>query len=109
MTQPIANLIEEIGDRMEEIVRGLDLVNADKVGLDRRAGFVLVSREGIVVPERHVRTLEYYGGFEYVDRDYVQKLGDYTFYSRDDDRVKEAIEYYMDGGEKEEEEEEEEE
>ena len=96
MSSPIANLIEEIGNRMEEIVSGLDLVNADKIGLDRRAGFVLVSREGIVVPERHVRTLEYYGGFEYVDRDCVYKLGSYTFYSRDDERVYEAVETYMD-------------
>ena len=104
MTGPIANLIEEIGDRMEEIIGGLDLVNADKIGLDRRAGFVLVSREGIVVPERHVRTLEYYGGFEYVDRDCVHKLGNYTFYSRDDERVHEAIETYMDRVEEEEEE-----
>jgi hypothetical protein len=98
MNFPIAELIEETEDRMSEIVGTLERVPTDKIGLDRRAGFVWVSREGIVVDSNMLSTLEYYGGFEYVHRDYVHKLGGFTFYSRDDERVDEAVNYYMNGG-----------
>ena len=96
MAHPITDLLEEIGDRIDEIAENIDWANADEIGLDIRAGRVKVSPEGILVPEPRVRTLEYYGGFEYVDRNNVYKLGKYTFYSRGDQRVAEAIEYYMD-------------
>jgi hypothetical protein len=97
MNFPIADLIEEIEDRMTEIVGNLTCVSADKIGLDYRAGRVYVSHEGIIVDGGSRRTLEYYGGFEYVDRDYVKEIGGFTFYSRDDDRVEDAVSYYMHG------------
>ena len=95
MSYPIADLIAEMSDRMEEIVDTLKLVSADDVGLDRRAGMLLVGPEGIVVHERYRKSLDYYGGFEYVDAEYVRTIGDYTFYSREHDRVDEAVLHYM--------------
>lgn len=72
---------------------GAERVSADKVGLDYRAGSVYVLCNGIV-REGATNSLEYYGGFEYVDREYVIELGNWTFYSDDDERVRECIAHY---------------
>jgi hypothetical protein len=39
--------------------------------------------------------LDYYGGFEYIDSDYVKTYGEYVFYSADADRVQEVLENLM--------------
>lgn len=98
MSESILNVIEEALDRIEEILTYQDVVTADKIGLDIRAGRVYVTPQGIIVREGSRRSLEYYGGFEYVDRSFVITLGDITIYTRDDDRVDEAIRYYMSEG-----------
>lgn len=95
MSSPIFDLVEEMSDRMSEIVGTMELVSTKEIGLDPRAGRVYVSREGIVVRNGNRSTLDYYGGFEYVDKEFVCTIGDYTFYSREDDRVYDAIDYYM--------------
>ena len=71
-------------------------VSAEAVGLDRRAGYVFVSTEEgwIAAVAGNVRSLEYYGGFEYVDDKLT--IGEMTFYSSDSSRVADAIEYYND-------------
>ena len=71
-------------------------VSAEAVGLDHRAGYVFVSTdEGwIAAVAGNVRSLEYYGGFEYVDD--KLSIGEITFYSSDSSRVADAIEYYND-------------
>ena len=71
-------------------------VSAEAVGLDSRAGYVFVSTaEGwIAAVAGNVRSLEYYGGFEYVDD--KLSVGEMTFYSSDSSRVADAIEYYND-------------
>jgi len=71
-------------------------VSAEAVGLDSRAGYVFVSiEEGwIAAVAGNVRSLEYYGGFEYVDD--KLSVGEMTFYSSDSSRVADAIEYYND-------------
>lgn len=94
MSESILNVIEEAQDRIEEILTYQDVVTADKIGLDIRAGRVYVTPDGIIVREGNRRTLEYYGGFEYVDRGCVITLGDLTIYTRGDDRVEEAIDFY---------------
>jgi hypothetical protein len=94
--QSITDYIEEVNDTAERIVQGMDRVSADAVGLDVRAGRVWVSRECIVVSKAGDRSLQYYGGFEYVDRDYRTELGDYVVYLADDDRVNRHIEDWLD-------------
>ena len=71
-------------------------VSAEAVGLDSRAGYVFVSTEEgwIAAVAGNVRSLEYYGGFEYVDD--KLSIGEMTFYSSDSSRVADAIEYYND-------------
>jgi hypothetical protein len=37
------------------------------------------------------RSLRYYGGFEYVDDEYIRTYGDYVIYSAETERVQDVI------------------
>ena len=71
-------------------------VSAEDVGLDSRAGYLFVSTEEGWIASRNTRSLEYYGGFEYIDIEYRTTVGEITFYSEDHSRVADAIEHYND-------------
>ena len=71
-------------------------VSAEAVGLDARAGYLFISTEEGWIASRNTRSLEYYGGFEYIGTDYKVIVGEITFYSEDHSRVADAIEYYND-------------
>jgi hypothetical protein len=62
---------------------------AEKLGLDKRCGEVVVGEDWIATCDP--RRLDYYGGFEYIGREYRLTLGDTVFYSIEDDRVLEAM------------------
>lgn len=94
--QNINDLKEEIESRVEEIIDFYTEVQPEELGLDRRSAYRLyVNEDYIAVQNNERRTLDYYGGFEYVDSESVFTLGNYTFYSRDDDRVNEHLETYF--------------
>ena len=78
-------------------------ISAEEIGLDRRAGTVFVSTEEgwIAAVGGNIRSLEYYGGFEYVSDEDKLSVGDTTFYSNDSNRVSDAIECYNDNQERE--------
>tara|TARA_R110002153_G_scaffold36023_6_gene106832 strand:+ start:1526 stop:1840 length:315 start_codon:yes stop_codon:yes gene_type:complete len=91
----------ELNDKIEEMViecleeHNVEEVNASKVGLDRRAGTVFVCSEFIACQSS--RSLDYYGGFEYVDEEDTIEVGSYKFYAnQNDNRVTSAIEYWED-------------
>ena len=91
-------LQDQIDNLIDQYLEDSDAVrvSAEAVGLDRRAGYVFVSTEEgwIAAVAGNVRSLEYYGGFEYVDD--KLSIGEMTFYSSDSSRVADAIEYYND-------------
>ena len=91
LQEQIRNLVDEYFEDS-----GAVRVSAEAVGLDHRAGYVFVSTEEgwIAAVAGNVRSLEYYGGFEYVDD--KLSIGEITFYSNDSSRVADAIEYYND-------------
>lgn len=74
----------------------------EELGLDRRAGYRLYvdhERTCIAVPKSADPALQYYGGYEYVDKSCRQALGDWVFYfaSEDedsDDRVRRNLDYF---------------
>ena len=70
-----------------------ELVSAAAVGLDPRAGMLYVTEDAIVVRGR-TGSLEYYGGFEYVDSELTTQLGEYKVYFADDERVAGCLEIY---------------
>ena len=89
-------LQDQIDNLIDQYLEDSDAVrvSAEAVGLDHRAGYVFVSTEEgwIAAVAGNVRSLEYYGGFEYVDD--KLSIGYMTFYSSDSNRVADAIEYY---------------
>ena len=94
--QNINDLREEIESRVEDIIDFYTEVLPEDLGLDRRAAYRLyVNEDYIAIANRDRRILDYYGGFEYVDSESVFTLGNYTFYSRDDERVNDHLETYF--------------
>ena len=70
-------------------------VRPEELGLDKRAGWKLyVTSDAIITPKGGDRTLQYYGGFEYVEKSCRQEAGDYIFYFNEDSRVADHLEMY---------------
>ena len=93
----------ELQEQVEQLVEqyfedsGAVRVNAEAVGLDHRAGTVYVSTEECYIAVvGSLRSIEYYGGFEYISLDHRVTIGDTTFFCDDSTRVLEALEYYSD-------------
>lgn len=88
---------EEMTEKARRFVGQMTEVQAHQLGLDPRAfwGYAYVDQSAIVVIKEQARTLDYYGGFEYVDKDYRREVGDYVFYLAEDDRVRGHIERFM--------------
>jgi len=94
--ESIYDVIDQINDKMRERLKEMFYCMPEELGLDNRAGYRLwCDRDSIIVDKQHDRSLQYYGGFEYCDKDYRHELGDYVIYTADDDRVEEHIaEFY---------------
>lgn len=65
----------------------VNLYSAEQCGLDRRASYqqLWVSEDFICCTESDDRGLQYYGGFEYVDKAYRKELGRFVFYFKDEE------------------------
>lgn len=75
-------------------------VTADKLGLDIRAGYTLyIDEECIIVDKNNDRMLQYYGGAEYVDKEFRSEIGNYVIYLNGDDRVRGWLERYYEEAE----------
>ena len=88
----------EINQKVEAIIdEEFREVTPKEVGLDSRAGYrLLINEDYIAVSKSDRRSLDYYGGFEYVDEENVTVLGDFVFYSADDERVQDHLdEFFM--------------
>ena len=91
------NLINEINGKVEELIKEeFREVIAEEVGLDPRSAYQLfINEDFIAVGKVNRRSLDYYGGFEYVDEEHVTVLGDYVFYSSDDERVQGHLDVFF--------------
>ena len=91
----ILDVVNEANDQMVRALNEMEYVEPELLGLDRRAAYRLwVNEDCIVVDKRNNGALQYYGGFEYVDRDYRIEMGDYVIYLSDDERVQGHIDTY---------------
>lgn len=90
-------LEQQIQDLVNRFIEssGAVLVSASDVGLDYRSGHVYVSIDDdfIAVPGS-TRSIDYYGGFEYISDEYRKTVGDMTFYSGDCSRVRDCLDHY---------------
>ena len=89
------HFLNDIGQKTEKFVNSLQQVEAKDLGLDERVGRLYTDGfDGIVVDTESDRRLQYYGGFEYVDKYYREELGNYVFYLTGDDRVDECLSHF---------------
>ena len=78
------DMLDAINEVVERnIHENFDRVTGNDVGLDMRVGPVYVNRDDRVIASNNQRGLEYYGGFEYIDKEMVVTVGDWTFYQGD--------------------------
>lgn len=90
MLEILADLDEIIESKMEA---GLKIAAAD-CGLDKRCGYVWLFEDCIMCREEESRLLNYYGGFEYIEKEYVHNLGSFVIYEAEHTRVSECILWY---------------
>ena len=89
-------LIDEVTELTDTFVGKMGKVPAVKLGLDNRCGSLFIDPDCIAVYKANDRSLQYYGGFEYVDSQYRHEMGDYVFYSSEAGRVSEHLDSYLD-------------
>jgi len=94
------NMIDSVNQVVERNIRTKFMqVPAMDLGLDMRCGRVLVDMADkvIAVPNHNLRDINYYGGFEYVkEGDGRVSVGDYTFFTSDNDRVNDCFDALRD-------------
>lgn len=88
----------DINQKVTSIVMGeMTEVLPEDLGLDRRAGYrFYVTKDAIAVRVDNDRTLQYYGGFEYVDKESRVQYGEWVFYMASDERVVDHLAQYYD-------------
>lgn len=98
MFNDIDELVERVTYMVEHWINdNMKEAKPKELGLDARAGWrVFVNHTAIAVENSDRSQLDYYGGFEYIDSDCVKTVGDYTFYTSDDNRVQGHINVYFD-------------
>lgn len=93
LQQTIENAVQkyiEESDCVEIGSRGLE-----ELGLDFRCGRILISVDEGFVAAVNPRSIEYYGGWEYIDPEFKLDAGDYRFYDREASRVDSVIKHYQ--------------
>jgi hypothetical protein len=71
-----------------DIIEACPAAKPEDLGLDRRAGYKFyLGDDFIAVSRSQDRGLQYYGGFEYVDKENRMEVGDIVLYSTLDERV----------------------
>ena len=89
-----ADLLDEVNDMVSRYVQGMRKEPASRLGLDDRCGKLFVDEDTIV--SYTGSRLDYYGGFEYIkEGEGRTTLGEFTFYSTEHDRVRDALDCLM--------------
>ena len=100
------DLFYDVNEMVRKFLDGKLEVSADEVGLDRRCGFITIGDDFIAKRKGSDGSLQYYGGFEYVDKEMRHEIGEWVFYTTEgwgsDCRVSEVIERFQEMGELEE-------
>ena len=93
----LADLKYNVNEAVDNFVSELKQITKEQrtyegLGIDPRALYSgWYNDECLVVLNRNRGTLDYYGGFEYVDKEFVDTIGDYTIYSQDGGRVDDVL------------------
>ena len=92
------DLIDTIENMVQtHINENFTTILASDLGMDSRAGHRLfINKDFIAVRHCNDNSLQYYGGFEYIDADDRVELSDYVLYSANSSRVAEILNRYFD-------------
>ena len=91
-----ADLLDAINEVVSRHVQGMRKEPASRLGLDERCGMLYVDPSLEAIVSYTGSRLDYYGGFEYIkEGEGRTTLGEYTFYTTDSDRVRDALESLM--------------
>lgn len=99
----LSYLTDRVDELVHDFIDGAIKVPHDEVikraRLDPRAfrSCIWIGEDFVAIKKFACNALDYYGGFEYVDKDYRYTLGDYVFYSADDERVQSLLDDFLDG------------
>lgn len=66
----------------------------EELGLDFRCGRILISVDEGFVAVNSPRSIEYYGGWEYIDSGFKLDAGNYRFYDSEANRVDRVLQSY---------------
>lgn len=84
----LSDLLAETESQVAEVLASATQCAPGALGLDDRcASRIWRGEDFLAVTHNSNRTLRYYGGFEYVDDEYITSIGNYVFYSTEDSRV----------------------
>lgn len=88
----IYELIERANELALECLEQAEEVKPEVIGMDKRSAYILrICHDFIAVELKYDKSLQYYGGFEYVDPDYRLVIGEYVFYSCECPRIQDHI------------------
>ena len=91
--QDLDDALSAIEQIAQDLIRTTKSVPASACGLDERCGTLFVAHNFIAT--KNPSRIDYYGGFEYVDKHDRYEIGDYTIYTDESDRVRDALEAWM--------------
>lgn len=88
------DIMDDADDQIRLMIQGWKMVQPEDIGLDRRTGYRFwISDEGLITTKDSDRTLQYYGGFEYIKSEYRCEMGDWVMYSSGSGRVQDCLDY----------------
>lgn len=92
-------LEQTIDNAVQQYIKDSDVVEIgahglDSLGLDFRCGRILISVNENFVAATNPRSIEYYGGWEYIDSEFKLETPEYTFYDGEASRACSVIETY---------------
>jgi hypothetical protein len=95
----LEQLIERVNEMAQEMLDEMvadgdaQFKSATDLGLDGRASWdkLIVSADFIAIKKDADRNMQYYGGFEYVNKSFRKEIGEYVFYMAEDSRVSQHI------------------
>jgi len=94
------DLFYNVNEMVQKFLDGKPVIDAETVGLDRRCGFITIGEDFIAKEKHSDGRLQYYGGFEYISKEFRYEIGEWVFYTTEgcwgsDCRVSEVIERFQ--------------
>lgn len=97
-TMNLFDTLDEMNQTLtDQINADMEMISPEQIGLDGRCAYrVWISEEAIAVRKSDDGRMQYYGGFEYVDKEYRREFGDWVFYFADDERISDHLSQFYD-------------